>query len=261
MTDDLNRQIQNAWDGKAAFWDDLMGDEGNLFQRTLITPNIDIMLAQSEIEHILDVGCGTGVLARHLARQGYHVTGIDYSMGMLQQAQQRENPGERIQYQHVDATDANALQSVENKPFSAVIANMSLMDMATPEPLFRVMRNLLQPNGCFIMVIPHPCFNNSSLIQVAERQDVDGELITTHSIKLSQYIQSTVTHGVGAKGEPNPHIYLHFALQDWCRLAFTHGLVMDGMLEPVFPRDEENLSLPWRHNYEIPPVLIMRFRF
>ncbi len=33
---------------------------------------------------ILDVGCGTGALAERLARQGYEVTGLDASSGMLE---------------------------------------------------------------------------------------------------------------------------------------------------------------------------------
>ncbi|MCB0125992.1 MAG: class I SAM-dependent methyltransferase [Caldilineaceae bacterium] len=36
---------------------------------------------------ILDVGCGTGRHAVELARRGYQVTGLDFSAGMLAEAQ------------------------------------------------------------------------------------------------------------------------------------------------------------------------------
>ena len=39
--------------------------------------------------HLLDVGCGTGALAAHLMSQGYQVSGVDVSPGMLAKAAER----------------------------------------------------------------------------------------------------------------------------------------------------------------------------
>jgi SAM-dependent methyltransferase len=43
----------------------------------------------SEIRHIVDVACGTGVAAARFAAAGYRVTGVDRSPQMLAQARQR----------------------------------------------------------------------------------------------------------------------------------------------------------------------------
>jgi SAM-dependent methyltransferase len=51
---------------------------------------------------ILDVGCGTGALAQRLADQGYDVTGVDPSDGMLDVLRERA-PG--ITAVHADGTD------------------------------------------------------------------------------------------------------------------------------------------------------------
>ena len=41
-------------------------------------PVLNAILAQLDgASHVLDVGCGDGVLARALGRRGFHVTGID----------------------------------------------------------------------------------------------------------------------------------------------------------------------------------------
>lgn len=70
-----------------------------------ITPNLDI----SKYETILDVGCGTGALSKVLLEKGLDVTGIDPSIGMLNQARKRLEysginlihivPGERLPFE------------------------------------------------------------------------------------------------------------------------------------------------------------------
>ena len=52
---------------------------------------------------IVDLGCGTGLITRELARQGYRVTGIDPAPGMLDVAR-RGAGGDRVQWISGDAT-------------------------------------------------------------------------------------------------------------------------------------------------------------
>lgn len=70
-----------------------------------IRPNLDI----SKYQTILDVGCGTGALSKVLSEKDLDVTGIDPSIGMLNQARQRLKysgidlihtvPGERLPFE------------------------------------------------------------------------------------------------------------------------------------------------------------------
>ncbi len=56
---------------------------------------------------VLEIGCGTGVLAARMARQGAVVTGIDASPAMLAEARKRiaaEGLGEHVTLRHMDAT-------------------------------------------------------------------------------------------------------------------------------------------------------------
>lgn len=46
----------------------------------------------SDCHTILDVGCGTGAMASALRENGYQVTGVDASLGMLRQAKKLVNP-------------------------------------------------------------------------------------------------------------------------------------------------------------------------
>jgi S-adenosylmethionine-dependent methyltransferase len=57
---------------------------------------------------VLDVGCGTGVIAVRLARLGLHVTLLDFSLPMLdfaKRAAQEAGAAERIKLKHGDATE------------------------------------------------------------------------------------------------------------------------------------------------------------
>ena len=59
-------ETRAIWDEKAAFWDERMG-EGNAFQRVLIGPGAERLLAIRPDELILDLACVNGVFARRPA--------------------------------------------------------------------------------------------------------------------------------------------------------------------------------------------------
>ena len=55
---------------------------------------------------VLDMGCGTGILAAELAARGHHATGADPAEAMLQIARRRPH-GDRVTWIHSDAADLN----------------------------------------------------------------------------------------------------------------------------------------------------------
>ena len=74
---------------------------------------------------VLDVGCGTGALAAHVASDGYNVVGVDASPGMLRQARQRGLAG-------VYAAFATALPFPDGA-FSLAYTVATLHHLETPE--------------------------------------------------------------------------------------------------------------------------------
>jgi SAM-dependent methyltransferase len=84
-------QVRSLFDSKAAGWPGKYADDGPLARRlTRLAAAVRVLTAPGG--ELLDLGCGSGELARHLAAAGYRVTGCDISPRMLEQAAAAE-PG------------------------------------------------------------------------------------------------------------------------------------------------------------------------
>jgi SAM-dependent methyltransferase len=90
---------------------------------------------------VLDVACGTGVLAREaLRRTGGGVTGLDLNDGMLAVAKQRESG---IDWRQGDAAALPFL----DRSFTAVVSQFGLMFMPDRVQALREMWRVLSPGG------------------------------------------------------------------------------------------------------------------
>lgn len=257
----LTRETQRIWDQKAEFWDARMG-EGNQFQRALVGPAAERLLQARPDEIVLDVACGNGVFARRLAALGARVVAADFSQTFLERAAARTvEHRDRIEYRLVDATDEDQLTSLGERRFDAAVCNMALMDMTAIEPLFRALARLLKERGRFVFSVPHPCFNLSGGKMVVEQEDRNGELVTVHAMKISNYLQPTQARGMGMVGEPEAHYYFHRPLHALFAPCFAAGFVLDGLEEPTFGEEHRNdRAFSWANFTGIPPVLVARMR-
>jgi 2-polyprenyl-3-methyl-5-hydroxy-6-metoxy-1,4-benzoquinol methylase len=267
MMDEKNRERNEEgralWDQKAEFWDGLHGDLGNRFHRELIGPAVERLLELKPGEQVLDIACGSGVLARQLAALGGAVTAVDFSAELIRRAEGRgQRGGPPIRYQVVDATDEEALANLGEGKFDAVTSTMALMDMPEVAPLYRAVRRLLKPEGRFVFATSHPAFNSNNPVFQAEMEDVEGELVLRNFLKISVYEDIPPARAMGARNEPASHYYYHRPLHQLLGEAFAVGLVLDGLEEPVFDSDgiDDQRPLSWYSYPQIPPVLAGRFR-
>jgi len=102
---------------------------------------------------LLDVGCGTGILARRAAGQGMEVTGVDPAAASLDVA--RGKPGaERVRWLHGDATGLPALQ-VDLATMTANVAHVFLTDEDWAATL-RGVHAALRPGGHLVFEVRDP---------------------------------------------------------------------------------------------------------
>ena len=261
----LARQAYEAWEKKAAFWNEMMG-EGNAFQRVLIGPATERLLMVLPGETVLDVACGNGVFARRLAELGARVAAVDFSENLVELARARTEEagyGAAVEYLVADATDEEQMLALGEERFDAVVCNMALMDMPVIDPLMRALRRLLKPNGRFVFSVQHPAFNSNAVRLALEVEEREGALVETYSVKVTGYLYVPAGKGAGMPGEPVAHPYFHRPLSELFGACFRAGFAVDGLEEPSFARAEDGSrsaarSLSWEDFVGIPPVLVVR---
>ena len=99
---------------------------------------------------VLDLGCGTGKMARKLAREGYQVTAVDNSMDMLEIAASEED--DHILYVLQDMVSLELPQQVDAAVSICDCMNYILEEEDLKEA-FRRVREFLKEDGKYYVVI------------------------------------------------------------------------------------------------------------
>ncbi|KQO18430.1 class I SAM-dependent methyltransferase [Paenibacillus sp. Leaf72] len=93
-------------------------------------------------EKIFDLGCGTGDLAHEISQAGAHVTGMDLSEAMIEQAQHK--------YPKIQFFVGDGEHFTVNSTFDAVFSNAALHWMKNPGAVLTGVWNSLSPGGRFV---------------------------------------------------------------------------------------------------------------
>ncbi len=145
------------WDEAAPVWVSFMEEGGDYHHKYIILPEVYRLIDAQQDEKILDVACGEGTVARHLAKNGAKVTGIDMSK-MLDFAIKREEKEQLgISFVRLNATQLSEKFSAGS--FDKIMCNMALMDIDDYERVLQQISQVLKENGIFVFSILHPAFS------------------------------------------------------------------------------------------------------
>lgn len=96
--------------------------------------------------HVLDVGCGVGCDAAWLVSQGYPVTAIDASIGMVEQTKRR------VPEAVVLHAAAEKLPEQVRQPIDGVLLNFGVVNALDPILFMRCLEALIHPETVLIVV-------------------------------------------------------------------------------------------------------------
>ncbi len=218
-----------GWDQMAGWWDQKLGDGGDLWHRTLIDPPVLRLAGEVRGLSVLDLACGNGYLSRRFARQGASVTGVDANTPLVERActrEAREPLG--ITYHTADAAH---LSMLEDGIFDLVVCNMALMDIENADGAIQEIARVLVPRGRLVASLSHPCF---------DKVDTSGWEVehiypkTTVWRKMSRYREIAAASMPWLK-VPGQTVYTtayHRPLSWYFRALRAAGLVVASLEEP-----------------------------
>ena len=134
--------ILKLYDVRSRFWD----NEDTYFGARLVADALREHTVQEKL-HVLDIGCGTGLvgaLVRPLARR---LDGVDLSPAMLEKAQAKSV------YDGLDRTDFLSVMSQRAGSYDAVLGAAVLIHFGDLKSIFQAARACLRPNGLFVFTL------------------------------------------------------------------------------------------------------------
>jgi len=153
ITDD---NVRTGWDDVAAWWASRYSAKGDINREWVIDPALFEILGEVRGRKILDAGCGTGYLARLLAKAGASVDGVDLSEKQLDAARADQSRAKLdIRYHQGDLGD---LRSFREGMFDVAVSNIVLQDVRRLPEAVREIHRVLRPGGRFVFSITHPSF-------------------------------------------------------------------------------------------------------
>ena len=200
-----------AW---AAFLDDLFGDDGR------------------GVTDVLDVCCGTGLLAAELTERGYRVTGLDGSEAMLARARGRLGPDVPL----IRAT----LPDVQvETTFDAVTSTVDGFTYLAPPDLhatIMALAGVLRPSGWLVFDVHTDAMMTLTSSRPVVSGEQDGNRFAIHTVvdpgarRCDTRIDFTPV-GVGSPFTEHHRQYFH-------RPADIRSALADGGFDVVAVRDE-----------------------
>jgi len=132
------------WPGSLEFTENILKRDLATFSEYPIKPSAKI----------LDLACGTGTLAMDLARQGYHVTGLDISAAMLQQARIKQIEQDPEQQLTVSFAEGDMRYFLLDEPVDVVVCHYDSLNHLSNETelrgSFMQVAQALKPGGLFV---------------------------------------------------------------------------------------------------------------
>lgn len=152
-------------------------------------------------ERILDLGCGTGLLAAAIADRGASVVGLDSDAAMIEAARARFPAADHPALAFVRGDGETLEEASLPGPFDAVFSNAALHWMTRPQAVLRGLHTLLRPGGRLVAELGGR--GNVAIVETALRDALEAE-------------------GVPRERQPEPWYFP--GLAEYAALIEQHGL-------------------------------------
>lgn len=182
-----------SWEAVGQWYHTIVGEDGHYYHQHVILPNLLQLMQVSQTENpfILDLACGSGVLARQLPKVNY--IGIDASSTLLRAAKQQDRATGH-QYHLSDITKTLPIKESQCSHATIILAlqNVEFPDLAIKNAFAH-----LRVGGKLYIVLNHPCFRvpRQSSWRIDEPQKIQYRRIDRYASSLKIPMQANPSLG------------------------------------------------------------------
>jgi SAM-dependent methyltransferase len=211
-----------SWEPVEKWYQSAVGDEGHYYHQQVVIPGVLKLcdFGQTPNASLLDLACGSGVLARHLPDSIDYI-GIDLAPSLIKAAKSADKCKNHL-YLIADATQPLSLKKCD---FSHAAIVLAVQNIEMPRLIFANAAKHLASNGRLVIAMNHPCFRipRQSSWKVDEAQKIQYRRIDRYSSSLQIPIQAHPS-----KGQQSPTTFsFHYPLSAYSRWLYEEGFIIE----------------------------------
>jgi SAM-dependent methyltransferase len=173
-------------------WSEFYDDYANPLIE-LETPVVRRMLGEVDGLDVLDVGCGTGRHAIWMSEAGANVTAIDFSAGMLEQAQDKQCSGSLHFLRH----DLHDPLPFDGASFDCLLHCLVLDHLQDPGAIIAEFARVLRPAGRAVISVLHPAmYLKGTQARFVHPESGELVLIKNEQYSIPDYIMAVKAAGL-----------------------------------------------------------------
>ena len=215
----MKNKDDTSWQKVAIWYDSSVGTQGHYYHQHVVIPKLlALMDLKNSTPSVLDIGCGQGVLSRHLPKNAYY-TGVDFSEDLIKFATSHKIR-KTDEFFHKDATLAFDLK---NKNYTHACIVLALQNMENPIGAIRNAFMHMQSGAKLFIVLNHPVLRipRQTSWEIDEKQKIQFRRINRYLTPLKIPLQMHP-----GKDSSITTWSFHFSLSAYAKMLKETGFVI-----------------------------------